>query len=53
MSFFIKYRKIIPVNAKQQIAIIEYKKYSENTEKVTPEEVIAKINNAGAPKFAE
>ncbi len=34
-------------------AIIEYKKYSEKISKLTPEEVIAKINNAGAPKFAE
>ena len=28
-------------------------KYSENTSYVTPDELIAKINNAGAPKFAE
>ena len=32
ISFFIKNKKIIPVIAKQQMAIIEYTKYSEKTE---------------------
>ena len=53
ISFFMKNKNITPVIAKQDNAITEYIKYSENTLYVTPEDVIAKINSAGAPKLAE
>tara|TARA_B100001250_G_C19447160_1_gene634359 strand:+ start:257 stop:505 length:249 start_codon:yes stop_codon:yes gene_type:complete len=53
ISFFIKNKKITPVIAKHIIAITEYIKYSEKISKVTPEDVMAKINKAGAPKSAE
>ena len=36
----------IPIMANEVRAIIEYKKYSEKISKLTPEDVIAKINNA-------
>ena len=39
-----------PITTEQ---ITEYMKYSENTSKVTPEDVMAKIKSAGAPKLAE
>tara|TARA_Y100000741_G_C18086177_1_gene490722 strand:- start:24 stop:173 length:150 start_codon:yes stop_codon:yes gene_type:complete len=48
-----KNKNMTPVIAKQDNAITEYIKYSENTLYVTPEDVIAKINRAGAPKLAE
>ena len=53
ISFFIKNKNMTPVIAKQISAITEYIKYSENTSYVTPDDVIAKINRAGAPKLAE
>ncbi len=53
ISFFMKNKNMTPVIAKQDNAITEYIKYSENTLYVTPEDVIAKINRAGAPKLAE
>ena len=43
----------MPTIANDVRAIIEYIKYSAKISNFTPDDVIAKINKAGAPKFAE
>ena len=52
-SFFINIKKITPTKAKEESAIIEQIKYSAKISNFTPDDVIANINKAGAPKLAE
>ena len=49
----IKNKKMIPVKANEVNNISEQIKYSEKTSQVTPDDVMAKINNAGAPNVDE